>query len=220
LEKTLTLPLIGLSGKGQAGKDTVADYLVSIGWKKKVSLAGSLKRFCSNFFGVDLSLFYSQEGKSSKLSEPIDLEPFIADIIESALGEYARIPSGGKDLVVTTPRELLQKVGTNVLRVSDPNCFVMMLEREYGDLTGYIISDVRFPNEADFVICSSGVLVRIERPGKTISSNHLSETALDVWENWSYVLKNDTDGLDNLYKKVDFMLKSLGGFHETSLSNN
>lgn len=85
----------------------------------------------------------------------------------------------------------------------------------------WIISDVRFPNEARAIKERNGVLIRVERPCPTCKkykdsfesrycsnpyhiNSHESETALDNWKDWDYMIKNDKDlkHLVNLVKET------------------
>ena len=63
--------VLGINGAAGAGKDTLADYLVSKhGWTKKLSFARNLKDLCKKAF--DLSEFQvdNQKGKGQDLECP------------------------------------------------------------------------------------------------------------------------------------------------------
>ena len=45
--------------------------------------------------------------------------------------------------------------------------------------TPVVLTDVRFPNEAEAIQAAGGRLVRVVRPGQDTSDQHISETALD-----------------------------------------
>lgn len=101
-------------------------------------------------------------------------------------------------------RALLQKIGTEVFRKNDPNCWINMAKSfvsGLGETVDYIIiPDARFPNEItfwQFFITEKNLLtVRVERPnydnGLTEEQkNHQSETALDNWD-FDIVIPNNT----------------------------
>ena len=208
-------PLVGISGKAKAGKDTIADYLLERGWGNKVSFAGNLKKVCAEFFGIDISCFYDQTKKKEFFSSPVVLTQSLVDeLVFSILGDNVSPIQVSDNIELRTPRELLQVVGTDILRKAHTDCHVLMLIRELsGRRNGFIIPDVRFPNEAKFVLENGGFLVRINRPKEFIlSSNHLSETALDGWKDWSFVIENDKLGLEFLYSKIEKMLFYLSEF--------
>ena len=71
-----------------------------------------------------------------------------------------------------------------------------------------IIPDVRFPNEADFVIKHGGIVLRLEgdpmdvRKNSNRDLNHISETALDNYNNFSEIINNSEPDLDLLLYKI------------------
>jgi len=54
----------------------------------------------------------------------------------------------------------------------------------------WIITDCRFPNEAEAIKKRGGILVRIQRDGIKPINPHISETALDGFS-FDYVIKNN-----------------------------
>ena len=132
---------------------------------------------------------------------------------------------------ILTPRTLLQLLGTECGRnIIHPNCWVNTLfsniDKELDanpnyNKKGFIITDVRFPNEADAVKKHKGINIRIERNdyifdenGKRIiptkeyintnNKQHESETALDNAE-FDYVINNNGT-INNLVDKVKEIL--------------
>ena len=216
-------PILGISGKGQAGKDTVADYILTKDmWVDKASFAFNLKKVCSKFFGLEINRFLKQDLKCKKFRRPLIItRKKYAELITTILeGESYTIPNL-PDKYVHTPRELLQYIGTDVLRRANDNCHVIMFRKLYGKGDGLIVTDVRFENEAQFIREQGGMLVRIERPQRyLLRSNHPSETSLDYWFDWDYVLNNDKLGEEHLYRRVDKMLNCLlFGGNENALSD-
>jgi hypothetical protein len=70
----------------------------------------------------------------------------------------------------------------------------------------WIITDTRFPNEADAIKNAGGILIRVERPGVKPINDHPSEVGLDHWT-FDYVINNDGD-LESLSNKVkDILIK-------------
>lgn len=103
-------------------------------------------------------------------------------------------------------REMLQRVGTDVVRKNNPSSWVeMMIALLKGIYTEYdyvLIPDVRFPNEIEDIVDafedeSRVMTVRVERPdfkceATESEQNHISETALDDYKFDLYV-KNTGD---------------------------
>lgn len=136
-----------------------------------------------------------------------------------------------------TVRQLLQVLGTDAVRDKlHPNAWVNALMADYQptgefnhihDATIYpnwVISDCRFPNEAQAIKDRGGVIWRINRgmvqDGKPIklsgqqyhdlvTKKHLSETSLDNWD-FDRTIEND-DSLEELLTRVLEALKE-GGF--------
>lgn len=216
--------ILGLSGKALSGKDTTADYLIDKhGWYGKTALAENLKRACMRIFGLSENQVFSQSGKSSKLTPPIKITySDVYDIISwmrktHSVSIYdktvADLDNKFVGRVLKTPRDILQFVGTDIMRYFVPDYHVEVIFRSIPTEKNFIITDIRFPNEAKVVLDNGGYLVRIKRDfslrsenGVKIDTNHLSETALDSWSEWSYVLNNNTNSLDTLYKDIDNMV--------------
>jgi hypothetical protein len=70
------------------------------------------------------------------------------------------------------------------------NVWVNALFADYNENSRWIITDVRFPNEAEAIKKHGGIVIRINRDVDT--NNHLSETALDDYE-FDYVIDNNSD---------------------------
>lgn len=74
----------------------------------------------------------------------------------------------------------------------------MRLYNECWGITKFVITDVRFPNEAEFVKSMGGIVIRVDAPIRVSKNNltpearlHLSEIALDHYTDFDYVINND-----------------------------
>lgn len=117
-------------------------------------------------------------------------------------------------LVKPTPRLLLQLLGTECGRgILHPNIWVNSLFSHYNPYkSNWIVTDVRFPNEADKVLELGGTLIRIERPGKDSGSTHESETALDNYTKFTHTIIND-GSVKDLSDKIHAISHSFGKIH-------
>lgn len=97
---------------------------------------------------------------------------------------------------------LLQLVGTDVFRTSDPDVWVRVLidtmREQEPDVA--VITDMRFPNEADAVVDLGGYTMKVERLGFIVTDrdpNHPSETALShyVFDEYVAACEGDIAGL-------------------------
>ena len=108
-------------------------------------------------------------------------------------------------LVKLTPRLLLQILGTEAGReIIHPNIWCNALFGNYTKETNWIITDVRFPNEADAIKERGGILIRLTRttPVAEEVAKHESETALDNYNKFDYIIDNRGTE-EELYAQVD-----------------
>jgi hypothetical protein len=67
-------------------------------------------------------------------------------------------------------------------------------------MPNWVITDMRFPNEALAVKGRGGITIRINKQGVGPARNHISETALDDYD-FDYVINNDSS-LSDLSKQL------------------
>jgi hypothetical protein len=191
------MALIGINGYAGSGKDTVGiiiqylnckhvgntiiedvinDYDVHQWWLEEDSeweikkYAGKLKDIASHLTGIAIEDFEDQEFKKKNLG-----------------------PEWNVHGMPMTVREFLQKLGTDALRDGlHSNVWVNALMADYDSESNWIITDVRFPNEAKAIKDKGGIIIRIDRPGISAINDHPSETALDNW-NFDYKIANVSD---------------------------
>lgn len=152
--------ILGLSGKKQAGKSTVAKHLVEHHGFTEISWAEPLKEI----IGKQLLGLTDEQMSDGELKEKKD-------------------PLWGE-----TPRRLLQLIGTECFRaIVDPDFWVKIGVRNIHNLQkqgieNFVISDCRFPNEM-FAVKEllGGHSVRIVKEGQISNDFHGSEVALDKW---------------------------------------
>jgi hypothetical protein len=170
--------ILGLGYKARSGKDTVANYLVKNFGFKRIAFADPLKRGCMEIFG------FSEEQVFGELKETVD-------------------PYWG-----FSPRYALQKVGTDCLRNGfDREIWVKAAGKRIlaEPDTNWVITDCRFPNEAEAVHAWGGRLVKVDRPGVGASTGierHSSEVAMESYDGWWQTIYNHGT-LDELYEVVD-----------------
>jgi len=171
--------IIGFGHQMQVGKDTAAEFLVKKHDFKCMKFADTLKEVCCTVFGWD-----RQQLEDSDFKE-----------MEDRFWEI-------------TPRRALQLVGTDAMRNNiRHDIWVKALERRIRSTwhRNYVITDVRFPNEADAIRKWGGHVIRIDRPGFSSDDpeRHLSETALLGYEKWSGIINNDGTPEELTAKVVD-----------------
>ena len=200
--------IIGVSGYSGSGKDlvgTMIQFLASrnnakvsledildfpinheywleeqSGWEIK-KWAGKLKTIASMLTGIPVEKFEDQEFKKTDLGPEWDM----------------------------TVRDFLQKLGTDAVRDGlHSNAWVNALMADYTNESKWVITDTRFPNEAEAIRKKDGILIRVERPGVKPINNHPSETGLDDYT-FDHVIKNN-GSIEDLLLKV----KSILQFHK------
>lgn len=125
------MQIIGLVGLIGAGKDTVADILVNHGYQKE-SFARSLKDVTSSIFGWNRELLNGTTEESRVFRERVD--DFWSGVFSYDV----------------TPRNMLQRLGTEVLRDNLHNdvwVYSLINRIQNSEYNKFTISDVRFPNE-------------------------------------------------------------------------
>jgi len=216
--------VLGLNGVAGAGKDTVADYLVSRhGWDGKISFAFNLKELCSKLFSLTPHDLSDQDGKRKYFPTPLK---FGSEHLNGVLAWMCKThpnvhPMKGslqrvKDKVGTellNPRHALQFIGTDICRELIPSYHIDVLAQVVKQNAGrnMVATDVRFPNEGDVILDEfQGMVVNIIRHPEqelNIDSSHPSETAMLSWGRFSDVIDNQLEGLRFLYSAVDLFLE-------------
>ena len=205
--------IIGISGYSGSGKDLVGTIIQEISlnkWHIK-KWAGKLKTIASILTGIPVENFEDQEFKKTLLGPewgtvkdiPLNEVPVFADMQFNSL---------------MTVRDFLQKLGTDAIRDSlHENTWVNATMIDYKkessecgiskigtivncvDYPNWIITDTRFPNEAEAIKKAGGIVIRINRPGVQPINPHPSETSLDDW-NFDAIINNDGDVSDIVHK--------------------
>lgn len=175
--------IIGVTGKANSGKDTIADYLVNKYNFKKIALADPIKRMVKDVFVLDDNIVYDR----GKREQPL--------------------PQWNNWSV----RKLLQTIGTELFRKNiDDAIWVKSLWHKVkaDSFCNYVVPDIRFPNELDFFLknCPSFFSIKIKRngcDGNVGLKEHESE-AYDL--NTDYAIENNGT-FENLYEEIDCILK-------------
>ncbi len=128
------------------------------------------------------------------------------------VAEYKNAPSAMFEGL--TNRQVIQKIGTDALRNSfDKRIWIKCLQKKVegiaqnGHESYILISDLRFANEADWVIRNNGIVVQIQRKG-VVSDGHESENTTVVYGSDKtvlvpgHIIKNDGT-LEELYEKIN-----------------
>lgn len=175
-------PIIGLTGLATAGKDTVADFLLSDPRIQKHAFADALRKEVASAFDVSMDHFTDPARKHTPIPE-LALRNAPGEFLDYLLSAYREnfvlelklMASGALDLP-RSPRQLMQWWGTEYRRVQDTNYWLFQLgstlsiARRKGGMVCAVVTDCRFPNEAEFVRDHGGVVWQVVRLGLTHSN--------------------------------------------------
>lgn len=142
--------IVGVLGFIGSGKGTVGDILRDTLGFKKISFAGHVKDVAAVMFGWPRDLLEGETPESRKFREQ-------TDTFWSA--------KMNKDF---TPRLAMQLLGTEIGRnIFSENFWIDCLEKQINKKTGnYVITDVRFKNEIEWVTQQGGLLIEVQRGNK------------------------------------------------------
>lgn len=176
--------LIGLAGRAGAGKDSVAQIIAVDSSTSRIAFADPIRDMLLACFGLHFGL------DRHTLTDPRRKEQPLA-----GLG--------------VSPRVLMQKLGTEWGRAIDPDLWVKHLEARLKYHASFsrtiVITDVRFPNEAEWIYRKGGEVWHIVRPltGNvyTFQAGHASEEGIGVRHGTDSVITND-GGLEQLADQV------------------
>lgn len=190
--------IIGLTGARGSGKSTAAAGLDRGGDETwiELSFAEDLKSLVEEQFGLaEESVFGTQEQKDAYLGEDWLVSDAVADLGRPWSERYARPWSG---------RYLCEYVG-EMFRRADPDHWVKKVRadieawRAEGAITGVVISDLRYPNEADMVHDLGGdvIHVAVEDEPTPVSNGHTSDQPLgdEYIDAYAAAPRGDVSGL-------------------------
>ena len=130
--------IIGVNGLIESGKSTVSDYLVANYGYTKMSFATALKESAMKLFDLTPDQVFTTSGKAS-------------------IDEFWKI----------TPREILQKYGTESMRdVFGQDFWVRVLDKKIRAMSPdskIVIDDVRFLTEAELIKSYGGEIYHVYR---------------------------------------------------------
>lgn len=149
--------IVGFTGPAQSGKDAAAAVLVRELDYKRISLADPIK------------------------SDLVRLDPIIDPFYGTRVSDALKFSEGNLEHLKNFPewRRLCQRYGTEVWRENDPDIWVkrltsaIHLDWQNNKTPGYVVPDVRFPNEARDI--AFDMIFRVHRPDVKPTLPHASE---------------------------------------------
>ena len=216
--------IVGVTGPMGAGKSTVVQMMLErVPGARQLAFAEPLKKFCSEVYDWPLEKLEDFEFKATPDHRHVRLDRvecenlgferhtdgYLRSVVELSEAELLDYKTSGE--VHLTPRHAMQALGTEWGRECCKSTWVDLLLRRARDLEAagcplVVVSDCRFPEEKAAIEKLVGQVVKVTRPGGTVST-HASEHALDgVLFQWE--LAND-GSLEALREKVNQLLVHL-----------
>lgn len=154
------IQLLAFTGKKYAGKNTAADGLE--GWEQ-LAFANVMREMLSTLNPIVLGHY----GDVSKVYRWDD----------AMVDGYSQAKQNPEF------RRLMQVFGTDVIRKRDPEFWVRQLGKTVAKLKKlgvekFVITDLRFDNEAEWVIQNGGSVVRVVRKSTEDNDTHASEAGV------------------------------------------
>jgi len=198
--------IIGINGSIGSGKDFFAETLAEFSFKpvERHAFADKLRLITEQLTGYYMTMTHEPN------------KPFYNPVYNYTQDDKnVYLDMWGK-----TVGQILQQLGTEALRDNfDTDVWVKSLFASVGKEAldkGHIlvIPDVRFPNEADYILEQGGILIKIVgdpmgvRANSKRDLNHPSETALNDYTNFTEIIENDIADVSIFQEKVRrFMFK-------------
>jgi hypothetical protein len=136
--------------------------------------------------------------ENTRSTIPVSVEVRVRDIIDQHGWDGYKATPYGKEI-----RELLQRLGTEAGRQTLwDSIWIDAALHDLDPNKNYVITDVRFPNEAEAVRERGGVLWRISRVGVGPANSHASEISLDDYS-FDKVVENNGSLEDYRQEVVD-----------------
>lgn len=208
--------ILGLCGKLGSGKDTVGDVMTSKFKFSRVSFADSLKYVCVEAFNLPVETFYDRDLKDKPFQTPLVLTydnlMKLCDVLSQrgiSITEEnkANMIRDCLDIALTSPRHLLQYIGTDCCRkyIDDSIWLKIGVSEIKKRLPNVVVTDVRFDNEKHAIKGLGGKLGLVRRVNNDLinpQSNHSSEQ--DSWtpDDYNFIFNND-EGLAEFKESVE-----------------
>lgn len=247
------MKLIAIVGPKGSGKDASFELLRDDKLVNgKISFADPLKELCAKHFGLPIQYMHDPDLKEKKLPQEVICRPAILNRLKGDLHKYldpykhdynahtAPI-QGVEGRIFTTPREILQIIGTEFIRNAvkqnwhleaafQEEFLSRKLRRtpEFINEATFVVTDCRFLNEYEF-LKTKGELQAfyIERPEaekRLAEATHQSELEVlkikeAVLKDGGTVIKND-GSLEDLKNKLTSLLVSKEGKDDGTTSKS
>ena len=202
--------LIGICGKKQVGKSTAGTILALINCFKQVESSGFPHETIYNYIEKNFDDEYILSESQFNLKSFSERLKKIAGILcNNEYTQYEDVQFKNKvdPLTNISNRQVLQYIKEAMRNLFGENIWIKALFRDYfGDTINghqyWIITDVEYKNEADYIKNKGGILIKINR-NTGYNDNHISEIDLDDYDKFDYIVDNNGTINQLIDKMVD-----------------
>jgi hypothetical protein len=172
--------IIGIGGRKRSGKDEIAKVLRDEFGYIRMAFSDAIVDACHHVFRTPTREYRDTHPDAGRL-------------------RFRYV--GG----LSPARRIWQEFGEGIRNLHGHDHWIRILQQRIDDVEGVdpkiVVTGVRYPNEAHWIIGLGGRLWRVERPGTDALDNHITEHALDGFSDWDAVIVNDGT-LDKLLDRV------------------
>jgi ribosomal protein S18 len=199
--------IISISARCKAGKTTLADQLVPLGYKK-ISFADKLKSLVSELYKLNPKDLTDVVKKEQKLAQPLIWNKVTADKLAKMVKATKSLYH--EDKTFNSIRDAMQIIGTEILRKYDNNFHVKEFAKQINDKDLWTCDDARFVNEHETLKELGAMCLFVIRPDFDIYYNHDSETNLKRSQFEYVIVNNGTKG--KFIKTFNKLINGIGKF--------
>ena len=167
--------IIAITGKLGSGKSELVKTFLKEGYTL-LKFASSLKDLVSMLLNVDREFIESNKDEYSNYTINYEV---LADELDLTVEDITTIRESNK---FETIREVLQFIGTDIIRTYAPTWHADKLDKKIISGVNYCIDDLRFLNETAIISRYGGTIVRITRDSRSTDGHgttHASELEQD-----------------------------------------
>jgi hypothetical protein len=179
--------VIGLFGRQKSGKRELANICEEHGFTI-LTFASALKELVSKLVGFTVDSSQKTKDAIVNLVLNEDQLKYISD--ETSIS-IENVKSVINNKCFYDVREMLQFIGTDVIRRFNPDWHVSKIRSKIKSDKNYVIDDGRFPNERKMIEDLGGDCWFMIRPSLDNISNHESETSLR-WQDFDKIIVNNS----------------------------
>ncbi len=205
--------IIGIAGRMNTGKDTLGEIFTEelTNFQLK-AFADKLRAVAEILTGIPAEKFKDSFFKTQALpkewcwdndeDDPMYVREFLQEVGTECIREFLHEDAWVNALFADYEEKELGYITLN------PNTNEQKKVMQTGSYPNWVITDVRFPNEAKAIRDKDGLLIKLNRI-KAPVNDHKSELALLNWPDYNYVYDNDGD-LDDLRAFAKKVIKDNG----------